>query len=80
MPVNFLTSNQRESYGRYADPPSIDELARFFHLSEDDQALIRSRRGEHTAPTLSRAGDAMEKAVERAREPFYPYAGHRRRD
>lgn len=38
MPVSFLTSAQQESYGRYAAPPSPDELTRFFHLSEDDQA------------------------------------------
>jgi hypothetical protein len=47
MPVSFLTSAQQESYGRYAAPPSPDELARFFHLSEDDQALTLSRRGDH---------------------------------
>jgi Domain of unknown function (DUF4158) len=47
MTVSFLTSAQRESYGRYAAPPSPDELARFFHLSEDDQALILNRRADH---------------------------------
>ena len=47
MPVSFLTSAQQESYGRYAAPPSPDELARFFHLSEDDQALTLSRRSDH---------------------------------
>ena len=47
MPVSFLTSAQQESYGRYAAPPSPDELTRFFHLSEDDQALTLSRRGDH---------------------------------
>ena len=29
MPVSFLTSAQQESYGRYAAPPSPDELTRF---------------------------------------------------
>src|SRR5580704_5164779 len=47
MPVSFLTSAQQESYGRYTAPPTPDELARFFHLSEDDQALILNRRGDH---------------------------------
>ena len=47
MPVSFLTPTQRQNYGCYASPPSPDALARFFHLSDDDQAWVRVRRGAH---------------------------------
>lgn len=47
MPVSFLTEAQRESYGRYVQPPTLDELARFFYISDDDRALIARRRGSH---------------------------------
>ncbi len=47
MPVSFLTVTQRESYGRFSAPPTTEELARFFHISDDDQSLITLRRGNH---------------------------------
>jgi len=47
MPISFLTPAQRENYGRYAASPTPDQLSRFFHLSDDDLAEVRTCRGEH---------------------------------
>jgi len=47
MPVSFLTITQRENDGRFAAKPTPDELARFFHISDDDRLLITNCRGNH---------------------------------
>lgn len=47
MPVSFLTSAQRESYGRYIGVPSDNDLARFFHMDDADRVRISQKRGDH---------------------------------
>lgn len=44
MPVSFLSTPQRERYGRYPDTLSSDELARSFHLDDDDREWIATQR------------------------------------
>jgi Domain of unknown function (DUF4158) len=47
MAVSFLTAAQRDRYGRYQDMVTPDDLARCFHLSDEDRAQIMSCRGHH---------------------------------
>ena len=44
MPVSFLTSAQRERYGRYPVALTSEELARYFHLDDEDREWIATKR------------------------------------
>lgn len=48
MPVSFLSATQRERYGRYPDTLSSQELARYFHLDDDDREWIATKRRDST--------------------------------
>ena len=48
MPVSFLSTTQRERYGRYPDALSSEELARYFHLDDDDREWIATKRRDST--------------------------------
>ncbi|HEY9328469.1 MAG TPA: Tn3 family transposase [Streptomyces sp.] len=47
MPVEFLTDEQAEAYGRFAEEPTRPELERFFFLDDVDRDLIALRRTQH---------------------------------
>ncbi len=55
MPVSFLSSAQRDNYGRYPDDLSQDLIANHFFLDDQDHEWIASKRGD-----FSRLGYALQ--------------------
>lgn len=55
MPVSFLTANQREHYGQYSIEMSTFEVARYFHLDDEDREWIARKRR-----SFSRLGYALQ--------------------
>ena len=47
VPTGFLTGDQARRYGRFADEPTPNQLARHFHLDDADHAFVAEHRGEH---------------------------------
>ncbi|MCC5468645.1 Tn3 family transposase [Pelosinus baikalensis] len=47
MPVEFLTSEQKDQYGQFTVEPSPEQLAKYFLFDDHDRSLIFRHRGQH---------------------------------
>jgi len=47
MPTRRLSDEQRQRYANFAAAPSLDQLARYFHLDRSDREITDGLRGDH---------------------------------
>ena len=65
MPTSFVTDDRARRYGRFADDPTPDQLARHFHLDDADHAFVAEHRGHH-----NRLGVAIQLGAVRLNDAF----------